>query len=138
MDHEPTPRTEPKVTTSSWNDVSPLAQITEPVTAPGTLAEGPVRFLVVSGPLDDGRWGLVGSYWLSIDGERGGFVVAPDAIWSGSEVVRSYKSALERGWGHEQIYAYWQRQVGLAGKFMIDPQQHADTLFQVARRVRAL
>jgi hypothetical protein len=131
-------RTEPKVTPPTWNDVSPLAQITEPVTAPSTLAEGPVRFLIVSGQLDDGRWGLVGGYWLSIDGHRGGFVVAPDAIWSGSELVRSYKSALERGWDHERIYTYWQRQVGLAGKVMIDPQQHADTLFQVARRVGAL
>ncbi|MGZ8595535.1 MAG: hypothetical protein ACXWYJ_07730 [Actinomycetota bacterium] len=131
-------RTEPKVTTPTWSDLSPLAQITEPVTAPGTLAEGPVRFLIVSGQLDDGRWGLVGSYWLSIDGQRGGFVVAPDAIWSGSEIVRSYKRAVERGWDHELIYAYWQRQVGLAGLVMIDPQQHADTLFQVARRVGAL
>jgi len=133
-------RTEPNVTTPTptWNDFSPLAQITEPVTAPGTLAEGPVRFLIVSGQLDDGRWGLVGGYWLSIDGQRGGFVVSPDAIWSGSEIVRSYKSALERAWDHEMIYAYWQRQVGLAGRFMIDPQQHADTLFQVARRVGAL
>jgi len=26
----------------------------------------------------------------------------------------------------------------MAGRFMIDPQQHADTLFQVARRVGAL
>jgi hypothetical protein len=117
---------------------SPLGSFSERVHTPDLLSEGPVRFLLVSGDQDDGAWGLVGSFWLSIDGERGGFVVSPDAIWSGSEVVRSYKSALERGWDHEQIYAYWQRQVGLAGKFMIDPQQHADTLFQVARRVRAL
>jgi hypothetical protein len=131
-------RTEHRVIPTTWNNVSPLAQLTYPVTAPGTLAEGPVRFLLVSGQLDGGGWGLVGGYWLSIDGERGGFVVAPDAIWTGSEIVRSYKRALERGWDHERIYVYWQQQVGLAGKVMIDPQQHADTLFQVARRVGAL
>jgi len=110
----------------------------EPLTAPDTLSEGPVKFLLVSGKLDDGRWGLVGAYWISIDGERGGFVVAPSAIWSGSELMRSYKSALGRGWDQERIYCYWQGQVGITGKFMVDPQQHADTLFQVARRVGAL
>ncbi len=126
------------VTTPSWSEPSPLGQMTDPVTTPGTLAEGPVRFLIVSGQLDDGRWGLVGGYWLSIDGHRGGFMVAPNAIWCGSEIVRSYKHALSRGWDHEGIYTYWRRQVGSAGNVMIDPQQHADTLFQVARRVGAL
>lgn len=117
---------------------SPLSMIREPITAPDTLSEGPVRFLLVSGQLDDARWGLVGAYWLSIDGERGGFIVGPEAIFSGSELVRSYRSGLERGWDAERVYAYWQGQVGMAGRFMIDPQQHADTLFQVARRVGAL
>ncbi len=122
---------------TSWTS-SPLSMIREPITAPDTLSEGPVRFLLVSGQLDDARWGLVGAYWLSIDGARGGFIVGPDAISSGSELVRSYRSGLERGWDEERIYAYWQGQVGMAGRFMIDPQQHADTLFQVARRVGAL
>lgn len=117
---------------------SPLSMIRESITAPDTLSEGPVRFLLVSGQLDDARWGLVGAYWLSIDGERGGFIVGPEAIFSGSELVRSYRSGLERGWDAERVYAYWQGQVGMAGRFMIDPQQHADTLFQVARRVGAL
>jgi len=122
---------------TSWRS-SPLSSIREPVTAPSTLSEGPVKFLLVSGQLDDGRWGLVGAYWISIDGARGGFIVAPPAIWSGSELVRSVRSGEERGWNAERIYAYWQGQVGMAGRFMIDPQQHADTLFQVARRVGAL
>ena len=122
---------------TAWEE-SPLASVTERVSAPGSLSEGPVKFLLVSGQLDDGRWGLVGSYWVSIDGKRGGFVVAPDAIWGGSELVRSYKGALGRGWDAERVYYYWQGQVGVAGRFMIDPQQHADTLFQVARRVGAL
>jgi hypothetical protein len=122
---------------ASW-DHSPLAAVHERISAPDSLSEGPVKFLLVSGVLDDGRWGLVGSYWVSIDGTRGGFVVAPDAIWSGSELVRSYKGALGRGWDSERVYSYWQGQMGVAGRFMIDPQQHADTLFQVARRVGAL
>jgi hypothetical protein len=117
---------------------SPLSAMIGRVTAPGALAEGPVRFLLVSGDLDDGAWGLVGAFWLSIDGARGGFLVAPPAIWQGSEMARSFKSAVARGWTAEEIYRYWQHQVGAAGTIMIDPQQHADTLFQVARRVGAL
>jgi hypothetical protein len=122
---------------TAWEH-SPLAAVRERLSAPESLAEGPVKFLLVSGQLDDVRWGLVGAYWLSIDGSRGGFVVAPDAIWSGSELVRSFKGALGRGWDAERVYGFWQGQVGMAGRFMIDPQQHADTLFQVARRVGAL
>ena len=88
---------EPDMNDTTWKS-SPLSAIREPVTAPDTLSEGPVKFLLVSGQLDDGRWGLVGAYWLSIDGGRGGFTVAPPAIWSGSELVRSYRSGAERGW----------------------------------------
>lgn len=128
---------EPEMNDTTWKS-SPLSSIREPVSAPETLSEGPVKFLLVSGQLDDGRWGLVGAYWVSIDGARGGFIVAPPAIWSGSELVRSYHSGAGRGWSAERMYSYWQGQVGMAGRFMIDPQQHADTLFQVARRVGAL
>jgi hypothetical protein len=97
-----------------------------------------VRFLLISGARDDATWGLIGAFWLSIDGARGGFLVAPEAIWPGSEMVRNLKSAINRGWSHESVYRYWQAQVGAAGSLMIDPQQHADTMFQVARRVGAL
>lgn len=117
---------------------SPLAELRSPVAAPDALAEGPVRFLLVSGDQDDTGWGLIGAFWLSIDSKRGGFIVCPEAIWSGSEMVRSFKSAVTRGWTEEQIYRWWQNQVGWVGKVMVDPQQHADTLFQVARRVGAL
>jgi hypothetical protein len=117
---------------------SPLAALREPVVAPDALAEGPVRFLLVSGSRDNTRWGLVGAFWLSIDGRRGGFLVSPEAIWQGSEMVRSLRSAIGRGWTHEDVYRWWQTQVGAVGNVMIDPQQHADTLFQVARRVGAL
>ena len=119
-------------------ELFPLAALRDPVTAHDALAEGPVRFLLVSGDLDDGRWGLIGAFWLSIDGTRGGFIVAPQAIWQGSEMARSFRGALSRSWHAEDVYRYWQRQVGAAGSLMIDPQQHADTLFQVARRVGAL
>ncbi len=117
---------------------SPLASLREPVAAPDALAEGPVRFLLVSGTCDDGEWGLVGALWLSIDGGRGGFIVSPEAIWAGSEMVRSFRGALARGWRAETVYRWWQDQIGEAGRVWIDPQQHADTLFQVARRVGAL
>lgn len=117
---------------------SPLAALRERIIAPDALAEGPVRFLLISGERDDATWGLIGAFWLAIDGRRGGFLVAPEAIWAGSEMVRNLKSALTRGWTHEAVYRYWQSQVGAAGSLMIDPQQHADTMFQVARRVGAL
>jgi hypothetical protein len=120
------------------DDTSPLSTLHEPIAAPRALSEGPVRFLLVSGQLDDGGWGLIGSFWLSIDGSRGGFLVAPEAIWHGSEMVRGIRSARARGWSFEDVYRYWQSQVGVSGSVMIDPQQHADTLFHVARRVRAL
>jgi hypothetical protein len=117
---------------------SPLAALRDRIIAPDALAEGPVRFLLISGARDDTTWGLIGAFWLSIDGSRGGFLVAPEAVWPGSEMVRNLKSALARGWSHERIYRYGQAQVGAAGSIMIDPQQHADTMFQVARRVGAL
>jgi hypothetical protein len=124
--------------TDETGETSPLATVREPIAAPLALSEGPVRFLLVSGHHDDGNWGLIGAFWLSIDGSRGGFVVGPNAIWQGSEMVRSLRSAISRGWSHEEVYRYWQHQVGVSGSVMIDPQQHADTLFQVARRVGAL
>ena len=75
---------EPDKNDTTWKS-SPLSAIREPVTAPDTLSEGPVKFLLPSGQLDDGRWGLVGAYWLSIDGACGGFHRRSPAIWSGSE-----------------------------------------------------
>lgn len=122
----------------TWHETSPLATITESVLAPAALSEGPVRFLLVSGERDDGGWGVLGAFWLTIDGTHGGFLVAPGAIWHASELARGYHSALRRGWNEEQIYSYWQTQVGAAGQVMVDPQHHADAVFQVARRVGIL
>src|SRR5262249_8345453 len=132
------PVTERQRTRSIGEERSPLSAARDRVTAPDALAEGPVRFLLVSAGLDDARWGVVGALVLSIDGARGGVVVAPPAMWQGSEMARSFSSAVTRGWTPEEIYRYWQHQVGAKGTIMIDPQQHADTLFQVARRVGAL
>jgi hypothetical protein len=116
----------------------PLSTIESRPTVLGVLAEGPVRSLLVSGDLDDGTWGVTGAFWLSIDGERGGFVVSPEALWTGSEMARSFRRAIERGWSPERIYRYWQTQVGIAGAVMVDPQQHADSLLQIHKRVGAL
>lgn len=117
---------------------SPLATVREILPSTHLLSDGPVRYLLVAGEQDDGLWGSIGAFWRTIEGRFGGFLVSPDAIWGGSEMVRSFRSAQSRGWTVERIYAYWQAHVGVAGRLMIDPQQHADTLFQVARRVGAI
>jgi hypothetical protein len=117
---------------------SPLATVRDTLPSAYVLSDGPIRYLLVAGERDDCLWGSIGAFWRSIDGAKGGFFVSPDAIWAGSEMVRSVRSALGRGWTIDRIYAYWQAHVGISGRLMIDPQQHADTLFQVARRVGAI
>jgi hypothetical protein len=113
---------------------SPFA--TTPALQPDDLQRGgSVRFLLVSGERDDTAWGIVGAFWLSDEGGFGGFLVAPGSLWHGSEMVRSYRGALARGWTHERIYRYWERQIGGTRTFMIDPEERASSLFQVARRV---
>jgi hypothetical protein len=123
---------------SDPGDDSPLANVRELLPSTYMLSDGPVRYLLVAGERDDGRWGTIGAFWRSIEAGRGGFLVCPEAIWAGSEMVRSFRSARARGWTVERIYAYWQAHVGVSGHLMIDPQQHADTLFMVARRVGAI
>ena len=125
MSHDPT-------------EESPLATVRDVLPSTYILSDGPVRYLLVAGDRDDGVWGAIGAFWRSIDTGKGGFIVSPEAIWAGSEMVRSVRSAQSRGWTIERIYAYWQANVGVSGRLMIDPQQHADTLFQVARRVGAI
>ena len=97
--------------------------------------EGPVRFLLVAGERDDGAWGVVGAFWLSDDGDHGGFLVSPESLWQGSEMIRSFRGALARGWTRERIYRYWSAQAGNASTYMIDPEERAGSLDQVARRV---
>ena len=75
---------------------------------------------------------------VSDDSERGGFVVSPEALWTGSEMARSYRHAIDRGWSPGAVFAYWQTQVGVTGNLMIDPPQHVDSLLHIHRRVGAL
>ena len=120
--------------TQDWYAHSPFA--TTPVPELSDLRrEGSVRFLLVSGERDDGAWGVVGAYRLSDVGGHGGFLVAPESLWHGSEMARSYRGALARRWTRERIYRYWEEQAGSTGTYMIDPPERASSLFQVARRV---
>lgn len=56
-----------------------------------------VRFLVVNGSQDDGLWGPIGCVVALRRRARGGFLVNPYALWNGSEIARSYRSAHKRG-----------------------------------------
>ena len=78
-------------------------------------------------------------YWLSIDGDRGGFVVSPRRDLVRERARPELQAAPGRALGPRadlQLLAAPGR--AWRARFMIDPQQHADTLFQVARRVGAL
>ena len=90
-------------------------------------SEGRVLYIVMNGKQDDGIWGPVGALWLSADGQRGGFLVHPWALWEGSEFVRSYRSATERGWTPTSIYRYWQDEVW-RGTYAAEPELEAQTL----------
>ena len=115
---------------------SPFSLAEEPAT-PELEAEGRVRYLVVSGKQDDGLWGPVGALWVSEDGARGGFLVNPWALWEGSEIVRGYGSALERGWTPEEIYRYWRSEVW-PGACVIDDEREAQTLLLLHELVAVL
>jgi hypothetical protein len=105
---------------------SPFALLRQP-SAPELEREGRVRYLLMNGRQDDGGWGPVGALWLSEDGRRGGVLVHPWALWEGSELVRSYRSAQHRGWTPRAIYGYWQeeRRHGDSGA---EPELTAETL----------
>jgi len=105
---------------------SPFA-LADDLTAPELEAEGRVRYLVVTGKQDDGLWGPIGALWVSEDGRRGGFLVNPWALWEGSEIVRGYRSALERGWTAEDVYRYWRNEVW-PGSYVVDDEREAQTL----------
>jgi hypothetical protein len=123
-------------TTIDLDGVSPFALAEAPTT--GQLrTEGRVRYLLVSGRQDDGLWGPIGALWLSDDGERGGFVVNPWALWEGSEIVRGYRSALDRAWRPDQIYAYWQREVWPRA-YIVDDERSAESLYLLNELVAAL
>jgi hypothetical protein len=120
--------------TRDWHQISPFAMSPPPLLR-DLQREGAVRFLLVAGERDDGAWGVVGAFWLSDDASHGGFLAAPESLWRGSEVSRSYRGALARGWTPERIYRYWKAEAGNADTFMIDPEEQAGSLYQVACRV---
>lgn len=118
------------------DDGSPLTVLAAP-SAVELRSEGPVRYLVISGRQDDGLWGPLGALWRSEDGERGGFLVHPWALWEGSEMVRCYRSALAHGWTPGEIYRYWQREVW-PGRYVVDEVRSAASLMLLAELVAAL
>jgi len=122
---------------SGWNERSPFAATPTASHAPQLVSDEAVHFLQVAGEQDDGSWGIVGAFWLSYSERDGGFFISPTALWQGTEMARSYRGALDRGWTEEQIFSYWKSLSGDAGSYMIDPED-AGSLFEVARRVGAL
>ena len=125
------PRVHPDVETS------PFALV-EPPHAVELEEEGPVRYLLVWGRQDDGLWGTVGAFWLSRDERRGGFLVHPWGIELGSEMVRSYSSALGRGFPPTSIFDYWAHEVWTGANVRIDDERYAETLLLVNELVSVL
>jgi hypothetical protein len=120
-----------------WGEASPLALVTESVSLPALRAEGAVRYITVAGDRDSGAWGIVGAIWISLDGKRGGFLVNPNALFTGSEMVKGYRGALRRGWTNEQIYRYWQSKAGrVDAGVKVERQQYAETLWRLHRMIQ--
>ena len=118
-------------------DLESPFSLAEDVASPELETEGRVRYVVVTGKQDDGLWGPIGALWVSEDGRRGGFLVNPWALWEGSEIVRGYGSALERGWTPEQIYRYWDHEVW-PGSYVVDEEREAQTLVLLHELVAVL
>jgi hypothetical protein len=97
-----------------WKATSPLTTVDPAAILREMRTEGPVSYLLAHGYRDDDSFGVIGAFWLSIDDERGGFLVHPAALWTGSELARNYRNALERDWTHAGIFDYWQRE-GFSG-----------------------
>jgi hypothetical protein len=114
---------------------SPFA-FAEPPTTRALETEGPVRYVLVHGRQDDGAWGPLAAVWRSEDGERGGVVVDPWALWAGAEIVRGHESAVRRGWSSEQVYAYWQTEVW-PGQ-VVDDERTAGSLRLLSELIAAL
>jgi hypothetical protein len=92
----------------TWEETSPLAAVDPASILREMRTEGPVAYLLVHGYRDDDSFDVVGAFWLSTDAERGGFLVHPKALWTGSELARNYRNALARDWTHAGIFDYWQ------------------------------
>jgi len=117
-------------------ELSPFSLVRSPTTSE-LETEGPVHYVVVPGRQDDGLWGPLGAVWLSEDGQRGGFLVHPWALWEGSEFVRGYRSALRRGWTPSRIYGYWRREVRPRGSSMRE-ERRSGSLAQLNDLVAAM
>lgn len=110
----------------------------DPPSAPELEAERTVRFLIVSGRQDDGLWGPIGALWLSEDAGRGGFLVHAWAIDQGSEMVRSYRGALARGFTPATIYDYWAKEVWTGANLVVDEERTAEALVLVNELLNVL
>jgi hypothetical protein len=111
-------------------DASPFA----PVETPSVLelrTERRVRYLLVSGRQDDGLWGAIGAMWLSADGERGGFLIHPWAVDNGTEMVRSHRNALARGFTPADVFDYWANEPWTGANLIVDEERSAETLLLV-------
>ena len=118
-------------------DVASPLSIVPPPTIEQLAREGRIRYVVISSRQDDELWGPIGALWLSADGERGGFLVHPLAIWAGSEFVRGYRSALDRGWTPASIYDYWRSEVWPGGCTAGD-EHRAESLMLLNELVAAI
>ena len=125
-------------TTTSRNvQASPFA----PAEAPSLLElqmERNVRYLLVSGRQDDGVWGPIGAVWLSEDRERGGFLIHPWALDLGTEMVRSYRSALGRAFTPSTIFDYWAKEPWTGSNVIVDEERGAGVLLLVNELLNVL
>lgn len=120
------------------DDASPFATLFEVPTVSDMQLAGRVRYTLVSGRQDDGFWGTMGALWLSQDDERGGFLVHPWALGLGSEMARSYRGALARGFTALSIYSYWRDEVWIGSNVAIAHERDAESLFLLNELVGAL
>ena len=110
----------------AWTD-SPLGSFARALPSRMLLSEGPVRFLLVSGErtTEPGAWSAPsGSRSTASAGGSSSAAVALARQRDGPELQERSGTRLDR---RARSTRYWQGQVGMASRFMIDPQQHADT-----------
>ncbi len=94
-------------------------------------AERRVRYLLVSGRQDDGLWGAIGAIWLSEDGRRGGFLIHPWGVGNGTEMVRSHRNAVARGFAPSDVFEYWANEPWTGANVVVDEERSAETLLLV-------
>lgn len=120
------------------NSLSPFATLEDAPRIDDMEVAGEVRCLLISGRQDDGLWGVIGALWCSSDGDRGGFLVNPWALNLGSEMVRSYRGALGRGFTPASIFEYWRDEVWIGSNLSVDREQGVGSLLLLNDLVAAL